>query len=385
MKNVTISATGILFLLLGTLASAQVTTYCCDQAAEDAYLAALAAQHPSATVVNESFESGSWVNVRSPIFSPSVSNLGITWSQNDDGLTTNNFNSSDGNYQMFTYDAVFTHTEPDGYTITGDNGVVFGVGGWFSGTGTKLSFVVDGDPNRVNFTGEEATVSNWTFLGLIDTTPFASVEVVRVDEVGNETNWFWSDDFNIATQEGPGALQFSATGYSVGENGTSITITVERVAGSAGAVSVGYATSDGSATASADYTPASGTLNFADGVTTQTFSVDILDDTSYEGDEDFTVTLSGATGGATLGSPSTATVTITENDPAPPAGTVFRDAVFRDAVFRELTDAVSRGSSTGIVSPSSAASSRRPTRSTAPELSSTARRRSAGCDASTGT
>jgi hypothetical protein len=44
--------------------------------------------------------------------------------------------------------------------------------------------------------------------------------------------------------------------------------------------------------------------------------VGVLDDTIYEGDETFTVTLSGEVG-ASLGSPSTATVTILDNDPRP--------------------------------------------------------------------
>jgi hypothetical protein len=58
-----------------------------------------------------------------------------------------------------------------------------------------------------------------------------------------------------------------------GNEGTTATITVQRVNGSSGAVSVDYATSDGTATAGSDYRTASGTLVFAQGETTKVFSV----------------------------------------------------------------------------------------------------------------
>ena len=65
---------------------------------------------------------------------------------------------------------------------------------------------------------------------------------------------------------------------------------------SATAVTVGYTTANGTATAGVDYTAAAGTISFAPGVTTQQVHVDILGDATVEPDETFSVTLSNPSG-----------------------------------------------------------------------------------------
>ena len=91
-----------------------------------------------------------------------------------------------------------------------------------------------------------------------------------------------------------------------------MTMTVNRTGGSRGAVSVAYATSNGTAIAGTDFTAAAGTLQWASGdATSKSFSVAISNASPYTGSKAFTVALSGETGGATLSSPSSATVTIT--------------------------------------------------------------------------
>jgi hypothetical protein len=118
----------------------------------------------------------------------------------------------------------------------------------------------------------------------------------------------------------PGTLRFSAATYSVSEDAGAATITVTRSGGSGGAVSVSYSTSDGSASTNSDYTPTSGVLTFADGELTKSFNVPVVDDPSVEPDETVLLSISNPTGGATLGSPSSATLTIFDTDRAgPPA------------------------------------------------------------------
>jgi CSLREA domain-containing protein len=115
-----------------------------------------------------------------------------------------------------------------------------------------------------------------------------------------------------------GSLGLSASTASAGEGDGHATITVQRADGSDGTVTVAYATSDGSATAPDDFKSTSGTLTFDPGVTTRTFNVSIVDDHADEPDETFVVTLSDPGGGATLGTPTTETVIITDDD-APPS------------------------------------------------------------------
>ncbi len=119
----------------------------------------------------------------------------------------------------------------------------------------------------------------------------------------------------------PGALALGAATYSVNENGGSISIPVSRTGGSSGAVSVKFSTSDGTGVAGTDYTAVTQTLNWAAGVSsTQNVSIPILDRGLTSGSKTVNITLSSASGGATLGSPSTAVLTIMDNDPTPGAG-----------------------------------------------------------------
>jgi chitodextrinase len=93
---------------------------------------------------------------------------------------------------------------------------------------------------------------------------------------------------------------------------------VTRSVGSVGAVTVNYATSDGSASAGGDYTSTSGTLSWAAGETAnKTFAVPILNDALIESAETINLTLSSVTGGAVIGI-SAGTITINPDDDTPP-------------------------------------------------------------------
>ena len=118
----------------------------------------------------------------------------------------------------------------------------------------------------------------------------------------------------ITDNDGSGSLQFKSATFSVSEGTASATITVTRTGGTSGSVDVSYATSDNTATAGSDYTARSGTLTFAQGQTSKTFTVPILNDAIAEGVESLNLTLSSPSGGATLGQARRAVLTITDND-----------------------------------------------------------------------
>jgi hypothetical protein len=113
----------------------------------------------------------------------------------------------------------------------------------------------------------------------------------------------------------PGKLQLLSTTLSVAEHDGTANVIVTRTDGTRGEVGVTLATSADSATADADYTTTSTTVTFADGdATAKIVPIPVLDDSIDELDETFTVTLSTATGGATLGSVTGSTVTVTDDD-----------------------------------------------------------------------
>jgi subtilisin family serine protease len=141
----------------------------------------------------------------------------------------------------------------------------------------------------------------------------------------------------------PATLNLSASSYSVAETGKTVSVGVRRGGNTAIAASVHFATTGGTATASSDYTTVSQNVSFAAGETSKTVSVPITDDTLVEGSETVSLVLSYPSAGATLGSPSTATLTITDNDTAPPVAVKGRIAsaklskkVFKRAQARKV-------------------------------------------------
>jgi hypothetical protein len=124
------------------------------------------------------------------------------------------------------------------------------------------------------------------------------------------------------TDEDAGIFRFSTDQYSALEADGAITVTVERVVGSAGTAEVDVNIVAGTATLTADYTVVNSPehLIFADGEVSKSFVITIVDEAAFEADETISLSLSTPVG-ASIGLPSSATATIT-NDDAPPGGTI---------------------------------------------------------------
>lgn len=126
------------------------------------------------------------------------------------------------------------------------------------------------------------------------------------DKADNRTN---------VTVTGP---SFSVNDVSATE-GSPLTFTVSRTL-TTSAMSVSYATSNGTAIAGSDYTATSGTLNFAIGEASKPVSVPTIDDAAVESAETVILTLSNPVGAVILD--GTGLGTINDNDVPPPCSGV---------------------------------------------------------------
>lgn len=111
-----------------------------------------------------------------------------------------------------------------------------------------------------------------------------------------------------------GRFEFSQDTYNVSEGAAFATITVQRLGGSFGSVTVQYLANDGTAVDPADYDSVLNTLTFGAGETSKTFNVVINEDAINEPTETVNLSLLNPTGGATLGTRKTAILRIIDND-----------------------------------------------------------------------
>ena len=119
-----------------------------------------------------------------------------------------------------------------------------------------------------------------------------------------------------ATVAGPVGISVADARVEEGE-GAQLAFVVTLTRAASGALTVDYATSDGTAEAGADYTAASGTLSFGAGESSKTIRVAVLDDSHDDGGETLTLTLSNPSKGRLTD--ATATGTIENRDPLPRA------------------------------------------------------------------
>jgi hypothetical protein len=165
-------------------------------------------------------------------------------------------------------------------------------------------------------------------LGLLSGTPAAGAQGSATIAV-SASDGLQSGQRSLGLVIRPRAiLGFTVAAASVAETGGSVVLTVRRSLNDAGAVSVAFATANGTAVAGSDFTAASGTLGWPAGdLADRTITVPILDDLLTEGSQTFSVVLSGVAGIADLGT-ATATVTITDNENnTAPTVTITRPAL----------------------------------------------------------
>ena len=92
---------------------------------------------------------------------------------------------------------------------------------------------------------------------------------------------------------------FSIADVSISEGGL-MTFTVSRTGNAVATQTINFATSSGAATSGTDFMANNGTLSFANGETSKTFTVQTSVDGTYEGGETFNLTLSNNSAGSTI-------------------------------------------------------------------------------------
>jgi len=118
----------------------------------------------------------------------------------------------------------------------------------------------------------------------------------------------------------PGSLVALSSSQYTAAPSSSVVLTIYRSGSPQGAVTVGYTTVDGTATAGIDYVATSGSLTWQDGESSaQTVTVPV---SSLAGDISFSVVLTSVEGEADFGTPAAATVEVAANG----AGDTVSDA-----------------------------------------------------------
>ena len=185
------------------------------------------------------------------------------------------------------------------------------------------------NPTEAYLTTETSGLWNTTNLhaatptfNLVANYPFRQPE--RVFYNPYDANELWITSFGNGLAQGRTApptpkIQFRSADLSVAETGGTVTLGVNLTGPTNSTLTAQYATTDGTAVAPANYSAASGTITWTPNNTnTQIITIPIHYTNAHLGNLTFTVNLTNATGGAVLGSPTTATMTILEIDPGPP-------------------------------------------------------------------
>ncbi|HSI43509.1 MAG TPA: Calx-beta domain-containing protein, partial [Methylotenera sp.] len=263
--------------------------------------------------------------------------------------------TSGGTYEAVTPTGTVTNTVVDDadattLSISGSTSVVEGASGTYT-----LTLTNPAQTNvTVNLTYTGTAVNGTDYTGIATVTILAgqttaNFNIATIDDALNEA----AENFTVTIASFTGGnfenRIISATNASVtttitdndplpsisindvtiNEAAGTATFTVTLSAASGRTVTVGYNTTDGTATSGSDYTGVTGTLTFSPGTTTQTITVPIANDTSDESNETFYVNLV---------SPSNATIsdalgvgTITDDDNAPTISSVSTAAATEGA------------------------------------------------------
>jgi len=200
--------------------------------------------------------------------------------------------------------------------ITDNSNVQHSISGYVkwrapSGSVTTMVFVPYGTTTLATNTGtyqiNTTKYIGLTFNGSTLTIPTTGGNAYEV--TGNAATSGLLDALNSYYNAQP---KFSVADISRNENVGTATVTVTLSAASGSTTSIQYTTADSTAVQPGDYTTSAGTLTFAAGETSKTFTIPIIDDILAESSEFIKVILSNPVGASITD--NTGIVTIIDND-----------------------------------------------------------------------
>ena len=186
-------------------------------------------------------------------------------------------------------------------------------------TGTNITIATNNNNGSTTYNITDTNYIGLTFNGQNLDIPTTGAKARQVS--GNAATNGLLDDLNTYLA---GFGKLSVADVSINEGAGTATVTVTLSASSANTITVVYTTSNGTATAGSDYTATSGTLTFAPGQTSKTFTIPITDDVTVESSETINITLTDATNASILD--GAGVVTILDNDSSTPTSNAGADA-----------------------------------------------------------
>jgi len=232
---------------------------------------------------DETFE----LRLSNPVNAQIADGTGVATIRNDDGFVVNDVSAAEGSgggTTYFTFDVNLLSALP---------------------ASSQVNYAIVGDTATagVDFTAHSGmlTFSAGTTLAQVFV-EIARDALVEADEtfrvvLSNPTGTGIADGTGVGTIRNDDGISVNDATLLEGDSGSaSMVFTVTLSSAASTAVSVNYATASGTALAGSDFDAASGTLNFAPGVSTQTVSVPIRGDVVPEWDETFTLQLSNPVG-----------------------------------------------------------------------------------------
>ena len=191
----------------------------------------------------------------------------------------------------------------------GDTGSVSVNYGMTNGTARSSNY--NSTSGVLNFSGGE-TEKTFT-ITILDNSDMGGNKTVNLSlsnptggaEIGDSTALLTIyDDENSSF--GSGSLKLSHTEFEVLESDGEAIITIKRLGGAMGEVSVKFKTISNTATAGSDYENVDEIIVFKDGEASKTVIIPVLKDLVSDGGESVNLRLQDPTGGATIITPSTA-------------------------------------------------------------------------------